>query len=59
MSEADTLLDKMQRNITAKNIFTMFNEYPPREYPEIWFIPDPKSKKPLNPWTKKPIDPKK
>ena len=37
----------------------MFNEYPPREYPEVWFIPDPKTKKPLNPWTKKPIDPKK
>ena len=47
----------MERNIEAFNIYTLFNEYPLREYPDPIKI-DPKTKKPLDPATNKPLDPK-
>lgn len=40
---ADVYLDKMQRNIKAREILDLLEEYPPREYPEVE-EPDPKNK---------------
>jgi len=57
IQNADTLRDKLSRNIKANDIFKLFAEYPFREYPIPMMI-DPKTKKPIDPVTKKPIDPK-
>jgi hypothetical protein len=40
---ADIYLDKMKRNIKAREILDLLEQYPPREYPEIEIV-DPKNK---------------
>lgn len=57
IENAETLRDKLSRNIKAIDIFKLFADYPVREYPIPMMI-DPKTKKPIDPVTKKPIDPK-
>lgn len=49
---ADVYLDKMKRNIRAREILELLEQYPPREYPIIE-EPDPKNK------NKKPAEPPK
>lgn len=57
IENAETLREKLSKNIKANDIFKLFAEYPVREYPIPMMI-DPKTKKPIDPVTKKPIDPK-
>lgn len=40
---ADVYLDKMKRNIKAREILDLLEQYPPREYPEVEVV-DPKNK---------------
>ena len=49
---ADVYLDKMKRNIRAREILELLEQYPDREYPEVEEV-DPKNK------NKKPEPPKK
>ncbi len=58
IDEAMVLKNKMAKNIEAKTISKLFEDYPMRDYPEP-IMYDPKTKKPIDPVTKKPIDPKK
>jgi hypothetical protein len=50
--QADIYLDKMKKNIRAREILELLEAYPPREYPEVE-EPDPKNK------NKKPAEPPK
>mmetsp|Transcript_78 Transcript_78/g.78 ORF Transcript_78/g.78 Transcript_78/m.78 type:complete len:81 (-) Transcript_78:338-580(-) len=52
------MLDKMKRNLKAKEIYKNFTEYPVREwYPPLYYL-DHKTKKAMDPATRKPMDPK-
>jgi hypothetical protein len=55
IENAEVLKEKMSRNIQAKKILKMFTEYPFREYPDP-IVLDPKTKKPIDPVTKKVND---
>jgi hypothetical protein len=56
--DANVMLDKMKRNIKAKDVLKGFFDYPIREwYPPAYYL-DIKTHKPMDSSTKKPIDPK-
>jgi len=51
------MLEKMRKNIEANKIIQNFCSYPVRDwYPPAYFL-DPKSKRPMDAVTKKPINP--
>ena len=58
LEEAKDLDIRMNKNITVKTIFEEFKAYPVIEYPEPIHY-DPKTKKAIDPVTKKPLDAKK
>jgi len=56
--DADLMLDKMKRNIKAKDLLKGFLDYPLREwYPQPYYL-DIKTHKPMDAATRKPLDPK-